>query len=53
MDLVDRALAYLETRPQNLHGEHRYSASDFGLTSKAIRDQFKFYTDYYGTKLEL
>ena len=43
-------LKYLKNRPQNKYGTHSYNLSDFGLSEKNIRDQFKFYTDYYDIK---
>lgn len=52
-DLPDLILSHLKAHPKNLHGEHRYSASDFGLTERDIRSRFKFYTDHYNIKLEI
>lgn len=38
---------YLNDRPREKYGKHHYQLTDFGLTEKALREKFKFYTDYY------
>lgn len=38
--------------PQHLHGEHRYSAADFGLVAGAIRERFASYIDRFGIETE-
>lgn len=34
------------------HGKHRYTAQEFGIDERAVREQFAFYTDHYGVRLE-
>jgi hypothetical protein len=34
--------------PQHRHGEHRYSAADFGLTAGGMRERFAAYIDRFG-----
>lgn len=34
------------------HGEHRYTAEEFGLTDARLRSDFAFYTDHYDVELE-
>ena len=41
---------YIDKNPKNKHGEHRYSAADFGLTEAAIADSLKF---FYGEYISL
>jgi hypothetical protein len=51
-ELPARILAYLEARPQDKHGVHRYSAADFGLDVDEIRRAFMPYTDAFGVEHE-
>lgn len=37
--------SWLNNNPQHKHGKHQYSAEEFGLEPKVIRDRFAFYTD--------
>lgn len=48
-DSVDASLRqYIENHPKNKHGQHRYAASDFGLTEAGIADRLNFfYGEYY------
>jgi hypothetical protein len=48
----DKIRAYLAGRPQHKHGQHRYSAADFGLDPEQIRATFKPYTDAFGVRSE-
>ena len=50
--LPDKIRAYLAARPQHKHGEHRYSAADFGLNPSEIRETFRPYTDAFGVQYE-
>jgi hypothetical protein len=34
------------------HGDHRYTAEEFGLTDARLRSDFAFYTDHYDVDLE-
>jgi len=43
---------YMDEHPQGLHGRVRYALADFGLDARALRDEFRFYTDHFGVKLE-
>ncbi len=38
--------------PQHKHGEHRYSAADFGLDPGAIRERFSGYIERFGIETE-
>lgn len=38
--------------PQHKHGEHRYSAADFGLEAGAIRERFSAYIDRFDIQAE-
>ena len=40
------------THPQHRHGEHRYSAADFGLEPAAIRERFAAYIERFGIEAE-
>lgn len=40
------------THPQHRHGEHRYSAADFGLEAAAIRERFAAYIECFGIEAE-
>ncbi|HYC01278.1 MAG TPA: sulfotransferase [Candidatus Limnocylindrales bacterium] len=38
--------------PQHKHGEHRYSAADFGLTAQGMRERFAAYIDRFAIEAE-
>lgn len=38
--------------PQGKHGEHRYTAADFGLTERAITDRYAAYIEYFNVGRE-
>lgn len=38
--------------PQHKHGEHRYSAADFGLVAGAMRERFSSYIERFGIEPE-
>lgn len=38
--------------PQHKHGEHRYSAADFGLEDGAVRERFAAYIERFGIEPE-
>jgi len=42
---------YLDQRPRH-KGKHTYAETDFNLTDKDIRKQFKFYTEHYKIPLK-
>ncbi len=42
-DAREAMQAWRRERPKNLHGEHRYEASQFGLSAEGIRDRFAAY----------
>jgi DNA-binding transcriptional LysR family regulator len=50
--LPDKIRAYLAGRPQHKHGEHRYSAADFGLDPHEIRQTLRPYTDAFNVRFE-
>jgi Sulfotransferase family len=50
--LPDKIRSYLAGRPQHKHGEHRYSAVDFGLDPDEIRQTFLPYTEAFGVQPE-
>jgi hypothetical protein len=39
---------FVQENPKDKHGEHHYTASDFGLDEKEISDRFQFYTEHFG-----
>jgi hypothetical protein len=41
---------WVDSNPPGLHGDHRYSAEEFGLTAGDIREQFDAYLDRYGLR---
>lgn len=43
---------YLEEKPREKFGKHRYAAEDYGLTNGELRERFRFYMDHYGVELE-
>ncbi len=42
-----RMHAFLEDRPQDLHGRHRYDPADFGWTYAGLATEFEDYTERY------
>ena len=50
--LPDKITAYLASRPQHKHGEHRYAAADFGLDPDEIRQTFAPYIDAFNVTPE-
>ena len=42
-----RMHAYLEDRPQDAFGRHRYDPADFDWTYAGLADEFKDYTERY------
>ena len=42
-DAREAMQAWHRERPKNLHGEHRYEASQFGLSAEGIQDRFAAY----------
>jgi hypothetical protein len=51
-ELPARITGYLDARPQDKHGVHRYAASDFGLDADEIRQGAATYIEHYGVELE-
>ena len=51
-EFADRIRTYLDNRPQDKHGVHKYSASDFGLDVDQIRKDFAAYIDATHVELE-
>jgi hypothetical protein len=43
-----RMQSYLEDRPQDAFGRHRYDPADFGWTYPELAEEFKDYTRRYG-----
>jgi sulfotransferase family protein len=42
-----RMAAWSNDNAQGTHGRHRYALEDFGLSTDAVDDTFRFYTDRY------
>lgn len=42
-----KMLAWLKFNPQNKHGRHNYSLSDFGLTPEMVEEEFGEYRAHY------
>jgi hypothetical protein len=40
--------SFIQENPKDKHGEHRYAASDFGLTEAEIGDRLGFYSEHFG-----
>jgi hypothetical protein len=47
-----RMADWSEKNRMGTRGKHVYSAQQFGLTEQGLREQFAFYTDAYGVRLE-
>jgi hypothetical protein len=47
-----RMLTWADDNKPGTRGKHVYTAQQFGLTEQSLREQFAFYTDAYGVKLE-
>ncbi len=43
-----RMQSFLEHRPQDAFGRHRYDPTDFGWTDAGLRSEFEDYTERYG-----
>ena len=52
-EFADRIRDYLDNRPQDKHGVHKYSAADFGLDVDQIRTDFAAYIDATQVELEM
>lgn len=48
----DAMAAWSDDNRPGARGKHVYTVEQFGLTEQGLRDQFAFYTDKYGVKLE-
>ena len=47
-DEADRRMrAWHTANPQGKHGEHRYTAEEFGLTAQGMADRFAAYTEHF------
>jgi hypothetical protein len=49
---IDRIRAWRRENPPGKHGEHRYTAADFGLTGDAIADRFASYMKHFAIERE-
>jgi hypothetical protein len=47
-----RFRAWQRDNPRGKHGEHHYSAEDFGITEAAITDRFAAYTSHFSIPRE-
>lgn len=47
-DAADGMRRWLEERPKDRYGTHRYAAADFGLTAELVREQMHGYVERYG-----
>ena len=50
--MPERIRSYLDARPQDKHGVHRYSPEDFGFDPEKIRADFAGYITASGVELE-
>ncbi len=48
-----RMEAFLETRPKDAFGHHRYDPADFGWTYPGLAEEFRGYTDRYHIRSEV
>jgi len=44
----DAMRAWLEHNRQGVHGEHRYTLEEYGLSAGDVRERFRDYIDAYG-----
>jgi hypothetical protein len=44
--------AFLGAHPKGRHGEHRYSAEQFGLSTTRLRERFSWYIERFGVRTE-
>jgi hypothetical protein len=51
-DAERRMGTYLEAKPKDRHGVHRYSFDDLGLDRAAVRQTFAAYMEHYGVEEE-
>lgn len=49
---ASRLREWHRSHPQHRHGEHRYSAADFGLEAGAMRERFSAYIERFGIEPE-
>jgi hypothetical protein len=47
-----RMRAYLQYRPKDAFGRHRYDPADFGWTYTGLAEEFRVYSDRYGVATE-
>ncbi len=52
-DAAQRMQAYLEAKPKDKHGRHRYALEDTGLHAEAERARFRAYQERYGVPSEV
>lgn len=56
VEMTDEARHRMRTwqndNPQGKHGEHRYTAEDFGLTDSAITDRYAAYIEHFNVERE-
>jgi hypothetical protein len=48
-----RMEAFLEHRPKDAFGHHRYDPADFGWTYEGLAEEFRYYTDRYHVRTEV
>jgi hypothetical protein len=48
----DRMREWYATNPQGKHGEHLYTAEEFGLTDHGMAERFALYTEHFGVPRE-
>jgi hypothetical protein len=43
---------WLDDHPRTKHGEHKYTAAEFGFTADGLRSRFAFYIDRFDVPIE-
>lgn len=51
-EAADSMRAFIDDNPQDKHGRHTYSESDFGIDPGDVREQFKRYIQHFDLKPE-
>ena len=49
---ADAIRHYIESKPKDKFGQHKYSAEEWGIDPVKLREKMRPYTDHYGIELE-